>query len=42
MLRVIKLRMLNVDEELCTCFIHWQKVVHSLMDQTGTDCKGTW
>jgi hypothetical protein len=32
--------MLDVDEELYTFFIEWQKAVDSLMGQIGTDRKG--
>jgi len=35
-------QILDIDEELCTCFIDWQKAFDSLINRIDTDRKGNW
>jgi hypothetical protein len=43
MLRIITERILDIDKELCACFIDWQKAFGRVkMDQIHADPKGKW
>jgi hypothetical protein len=42
MLRIISEQTLEIEEELCVCFIDWQKAFDHVKDQSNAEPKGNW